>query len=342
LPAIRFMTRAGFAGETAMPAFFMGLRAITLCSGNAGAAMKIPVGKTLEAAFNFGFKNFFSILGIVWFPFLVGIALIVGAIVLSLAGLQGVNLDPKMNPAGFVHAMIHLSGAFVVAWVVFLVAGAMIQVGLLRKALGLHPGPVFIYFSLGPDVWRMLGAMLLLFVIMMGIVIGLTLAGLAAYGIAHVAMGEPGSYWIAGLAGVVLFCAYIYSVVRISYFVPVVVVAERHIGIGRAWALARGNFWRIVAVVLVISLAVNIVASMLTSIVAPSFMMTFNSQSDPTEFLHHYMTYLSSYGPLLGIVYLLQTVLLYGLLAGASANAYRALTEPAPIAAPPPQGMQTA
>ena len=120
--------------------------------------MKIPVGKTLEAAFSFGLKSFFSTLGVVWFPFLVGIALIGGAIVLSVAGLHGVILDPKMDSAGFVHVLAHLSGAFVLAWVVFLVVGAMIQVGLLRKALGLHPGPVFIYFSLGPDVWRMLGA----------------------------------------------------------------------------------------------------------------------------------------------------------------------------------------
>jgi hypothetical protein len=211
----------------------------------------------------------------------------------------------------------------------------MIQVGLLRKALGLHPGPVFIYFSLGSEVWRMIGAMLLLFVIMVGLAIGFVLAGFVVYGIAHVAMGEPGSYWIAGLAAFVLWCGYIYSLVRVSYFVPVVVVAENHIGIGRAWALAGGNFWRIVAIFLVITLAVNIVASMVSSIFAPSFMMSFNQQSDPAEFLRHYMTYLTTFGPLLGIVYLLQTVLLYGLLVGAAANAYRAVTSA-------PEGLQPA
>jgi len=36
--------------------------------------MKIPVGRTLEAAFTFVFKNFLSVLGIVWFPMLVAVA----------------------------------------------------------------------------------------------------------------------------------------------------------------------------------------------------------------------------------------------------------------------------
>jgi hypothetical protein len=297
--------------------------------------MKIPVGKTLEAAFSFGLKNFLSVLGVVWFPVLAMIVLIGGAAFLAIVSMHGSFPDPKIDPAGFMHTLLHFSALFSWVWAVFLIAASMIQVGLLRKALGLHPGPVFIYFSLGSEVWRMVGAMLLLFVIMMGLAIGFVLAGLAAYGIAHVAMGEPGSYWITGLAAVVLWCGYIYAIVRISYFVPAVVVAENHIGIGRAWSLAGGNFWRIIAIVLVISLAVNIVASMVSSIFAPSFMMTFTQQSDPAEFLHHYMTYLSTFGPLLGIVYLLQTVLLYGLLAGAAANAYRAVTAP-------PEGTQPA
>jgi hypothetical protein len=275
------------------------------------------------------------VLGVVWFPVLAAIVLIGGAAFLAVGGMHGSFPDPKIDPTGFMRALAHLSGLFGWVWLVFMVVGAMIQVGLLRKALGLHPGPVFIYFSLGADVWRMLGAMFLIFVIMMGIAIGLVLAGLVIYGIAHVAMGEPGSYWIAGLAAFVLFCAYIYSIVRISYFVPAVVVAENHIGIGRAWSLAGGNFWRIIAIVLVITLAVNIVASMVSATFAPSFMMTFGQPTDPAQFLRHYTTYLGTFGPLLGIVYLLQTVLLYGLFAGAAANAYRAVTSP-------PEGTQTA
>jgi hypothetical protein len=298
--------------------------------------MKIPVGKTLEAAFTFGFRNFLSILGTVWFPALVAIALIGGIALLAFAGMHGNFPDPKLDPIGFTHAMVHLGGLMGWVWIVFIVIGAMIQVGLLRKALGLHPGPVFIYFSLGADVWRMIGAMFLIFLIMIGLCIAAVVAGFAAYGIAHVATGEPGSYWIASLAGIVLFCIYIYIAVRISYFVPVVVVAENHIGIGRAWSLAAGNFWRIFAIVIVISLAVNIAAGMLQSAFAPPFMMTFSQPVDPSEFLRNYMHYLSSAGPIIGLVSLLQMVLLYGLLAGAAANAYRAVTSP------PPEGLQAA
>jgi hypothetical protein len=35
-----------------------------------------------------------------------------------------------------------------------LIARAMVSVGVLRKALGLHEGPIFVYFSLGPSERR--------------------------------------------------------------------------------------------------------------------------------------------------------------------------------------------
>ncbi|MEI9886357.1 MAG: hypothetical protein WDN08_07605 [Rhizomicrobium sp.] len=36
--------------------------------------------------------------------------------------------------------------------VVGTIVQAMVNVGLMRKALGQHPGPVFIFFSLGSQV----------------------------------------------------------------------------------------------------------------------------------------------------------------------------------------------
>ncbi|MGA9794708.1 MAG: hypothetical protein WBQ17_04145 [Rhizomicrobium sp.] len=288
--------------------------------------MKIPVGRTLEAAFTFGLKSFLSVLGTVWLPILVTIVLIGGAVTLSVMSLHGRVFGP--DPTALLHLLVHMSGALALAWIVFMIMGAMIQVGLLRKALGLHPGPVFVYFSLGTDVRRMLGAMLLLSVIYVGVGIGFAAAEVAIFAVAHSLSWGPGGYWIAGIACVVLACAYIYIVIRISYFLPAVVVAENRIGIGRAWALGGGNFWRIVAVVLVIVLAVNIAASMLSSVFAPPFLSTFGPRPDPAEFFHRYLQYMASAGPMLGIVYLLQTVLLYGLFAGAAASAYRAVTSP--------------
>lgn len=300
--------------------------------------MKIPVGKTLEAAFSFTFRNFFSVLGTVWFPLLVAIVLVAGVAILSFAGMHGDFPDPKTDQAAFLQMLPRLAGILLWFWIVFIIAGAMIQVGLLRKALGLHPSPVFIFFSLGPDVWRMIGALFLVFLVSIGMALGAVVAGFLVYGIAHVALGEPGSYWIAGLAGIVLFCAYIYSIVRLTYFVPVIVVAEHHIGLGRSWELGRGNFWRIILISIVLSFAVNMVSGMIQSTFAPPFMMTFNQHGGAPDFFKIYATYMHSAGPLIGILFIFQTIFLYGLMAGAVANAYRAVTTP-PV---PPEGTQPA
>ena len=52
-----------------------------------------------------------------------------------------------------------------------------------------------------------------------------------------------------GLAGIVAVLWYIYAAVRLVFFLPAVVVAEEQIGLGRSWALGRGNFWRIIIVI---------------------------------------------------------------------------------------------
>lgn len=294
--------------------------------------MKIPVGKTLEAAFTFVFKNFLSILGIFWFPMLVAVILVGGVLLRILVGVHHFP-DPKADMQTFMRLMIELGALYVWAIVVFIVTGAMIQVGLLRKALGLHPSPVFIFYSLDGDVWRMIGAMLLLIVVSIGLLLGFVIVDGLIYWLTGVAAGQSVATGITVIAGIVTFCFYIYAMVRLGYFLPAVVVAEHHIGFSRAWELARGNFWRIVALVLVMALAVGIVASMVQSIFAPPFIMNFGPNNDPNEFLRAYMTYLHSAGPAIAIVSVLQTFFLYGLMAGATANAYRAVTQP-----PLPQG----
>lgn len=297
--------------------------------------MKIPVGKTLEAAFIFAFRNILSILGTVWFPVLVAGVLIGGAAFLTVSGMHGHIPDPKTQWAAFVQFLLQLIPLLVWAVIVVIVTGAMVQVGLLRKALGLHPSPVFVFYSLGRDVWRLIGASFLLLVIAIGLEIAFVAAGFIVYGVAHATLHEPGSYWIAGAAGVVLFCAYFYCMVRLGYFVPVIVVAEHHIGIGRSWELARGNFWRIIAITIVLSLAIGIVAQMVQAIFLPPFMTTFDEHGDPHMVMQRIMAYFHTVAPILIVVGLFRIIFQYGLMAGAAANAYRAVT-------PPPEGTQPA
>lgn len=51
---------------------------------------------------------------------------------------------------------------------------------------------------------------------------------------------------------VAALCWFVSVVIRMLFFLPPVVVAERRIGLIRAWELGRGNFWRMVAVLLAV------------------------------------------------------------------------------------------
>lgn len=293
--------------------------------------MKIPVGKTLEAAFTFVFKNFLSVVGIFWFPMLVGLVLIGGVLVRIVIGIHHFP-DPTTDPQTFTRLVVEFIAFDVWLLVVILVTGAMIQVGLLRKALGLHPSPVFIFYSLGSDVWRMIGATFLLIVIVIAVELGLFAANGLLYWLLNAMAGKALAVIAVVVTGIASFCFYVYVAVRLGYFLPAVVVAEHRIGLGRSWELARGNVWRILALVVVIVIAVFFVFGTLQSLFAPPFIMDFTSaHTDPHEVLRSLVVYLRSAGPVLAIVDILQMLFIYGLMAGAVANAYRAVTQTPPL-----------
>ena len=213
--------------------------------------MKIPFERTIVGAYRFTFANLLSILGIGWLPFLLlGLVVIalVYALLPQLAALA--NLDPnRIDAAEVMRLVAPMVGSVLIVVAVALVAKAMVAVGVIRKALGLHPAPVFVFFSLSAPVWRMIGAYFLLVLFVWGVALAL------GFGIAGIAfLLSKISSALQGLVTTVLVCAAviwgIYAIVRVQFFLPAVVVAESHIGIRRSWHLGRGNFWRIVGIML--------------------------------------------------------------------------------------------
>jgi hypothetical protein len=198
--------------------------------------MKIPVGKTLEAAFTFVFRNFLSIFGIFWFPMLVAVVLVGGVLVKIVMGIHHIP-DLTNDPQAFAVLLPELIGFGLWCMVVFIVTGAMIQVGLLRKALGLHPSPVFIFYSLGGDVWRMIGALFLLILIVIAMELGLFAVNGLIYWVGNMMTGKSVAILVVVITGIASFCFYIYAIVRLGYFLPAVVVAEHHIG--SLWASSQ-------------------------------------------------------------------------------------------------------
>lgn len=289
---------------------------------------KIPVGETISHAYGFGFKRFLSVLGVTWFPYLVTVVACIG-----LAYLAAPDLFRQLSHGQFDQNVLlanlpHLLGVASLTWILFFITSCMVRVGLLRLALGLHPGPVFVFFSLGSEVWMMVGAMFL--VALVSILVGLLTAaavGAIVFGtqMIHVAAAARGIAAVAVIVGVFWF---IYFYVRLAFFVPAVVVAEKEVGLGRAWTLGGGNFWRIVLVVVAVFFPVAIGFSMVESAITGPFMLQTDIFQHPDQLTPQILTkalahYLALLGPLYFLLAFIRTILFAGLGAGVVGSAYR-------------------
>ncbi|MGD0144156.1 MAG: hypothetical protein ABSC92_13440 [Rhizomicrobium sp.] len=284
---------------------------------------KIPVGETISGAYSFAFTKILSVLGVFWLPYLIAAAIIAAAVHFFAPDLphQLVNgpwdLSLAMN-------FQHISGILVL---VGTIAASMVTVGLQRKALGLHPGPVFFFFSLGAPVWLMIGAFILAFLVILligGITAGLCVAIWFAAG----NIGSPAAAGgVRALAIIAAACWIIYLEVRLLFFLPAVVVAENSIGLGRSWTLGGGNFWRIIVVLIVVFLPVAIGFGMISQALVGPFLPNFEFLShqpqDPHMFINLLMRQFRVLGPLYLVFALVERIVFWGLGNGAIATAYR-------------------
>ena len=225
---------------------------------------KIPLEKTIGATYSFAFSNILSVFGVLWLPSLI-LAAMVGALIYFVVP------DFRFVDHAFVAQERFdqlMEGAFLIARfagliaLVSLVVRAMVTVGVMEKALGRREGPVFVYFSLGPPVWRLIGAIVLA-VLIIAAVTALTViaAGLSVWAAAHYAPGILGLVKVVAVCSAVLWV--VYMALRLTFFLPAVVVAEERIGLGRAWELGGGNFWRIIGLMFAVLLPIGIVARIL-------------------------------------------------------------------------------
>ncbi|HEY4126137.1 MAG TPA: hypothetical protein VGM36_16050, partial [Rhizomicrobium sp.] len=207
---------------------------------------KIPVGETVAHAYSFAASQFLRILGIVWAPLVVSMA--VGLMVTpgflgnhtSLNDLQEIQRQSlRLSPFIFIFSLF---------------IRAMIGVGVTELALGKRSGTTFVYFSLGAAVWRLIGAWLLFLLVMILIYIGLIILtvviavvggiGLKALTLSPAASNAAVGFLVIGC--ILLFMgALIYTMARLTFLIPPVVVDENKVDLARGWILTRGSFWRI-------------------------------------------------------------------------------------------------
>jgi hypothetical protein len=304
--------------------------------------MKIPFEKTLVGGFKFTFSNFLSIMGIAWFPFLL-LGLLAAGLVASFLPLFTTLLtttSDKWDQTQIVPLVSSLLGSFALLFVAMIVVYAMIGVGMMRTALGQHPAPVYFFFSLGEQVWRMIGAFLLLMLLAWGLMIAFAL-GIALVSFALSKFAPAAQAPVTGLLTFVAILAGIYTFVRIQFFLPAVVVAEHHIGLRRSWNLGRGNFWRIVGIMILVSLPPYLVFTTILSSVLQISMSSHaaelaavwphmvQNKMSPEELRQYFMIIfgaIASVWPILVIMELLYMMALSGLSAGAIATAYKLVT----------------
>ncbi|HJW41337.1 MAG TPA: hypothetical protein VJ476_08940 [Rhizomicrobium sp.] len=298
--------------------------------------MKIPFERTIAGAYRFAFSNILSVIGICWFPYLILSAMAGGLLYLLWPQIQdlvaAIQTGHGPDPAKFQSTFRLFLTAYGVLIPAFLIIGAMVTVGMMRKALGQHPSPVFVFFSLGSQVWRLVGAYFLLallfygMIIVLAVVVGGVWAGLNRY-------SAPAATPVAVTLGIAAGLWCIYAFVRTYFFVPAIVVAENHIGLRRSWHLGYGNFWRIVGIILIVSLPIGMAASTISSTMLQLAMTPGMAvQQGPmtnAEFhklLAELLPAARRIGPYYVLVQLLYFALLAGLSAGAVATAYKAVT----------------
>jgi hypothetical protein len=302
---------------------------------------KIPVGATIAQAYRFAFRDFLKIFGVIW----------VSWAILSAGGFllrnQMADLSTAMAAHDF-HAIAHVWSIILPFYLVVLALMLMQMIGIAELALGTHSGPRWFYFSLGGKLWRYVGSLLLTVLAMVvawiGVLLGALPLGLL---MGWINRAVPGlgivTRLVSALGFVALWCAAFYAWLRLSFLLlPVIAAGESGMALGQSWTLGKGNFWRILVILLaVIAPFVALEAGFLFSFLmhgmppfppphaSPEQRMAFNValQAHNTAMMNQvygrwYITF-----PLIGIF----TVLFYGTMIGAQCFAWRALT-PSPVA----------
>ncbi len=131
-------------------------------------------------------------------------------------------------------------------------------------------------------------------------------------------------------------CGGYYALIRVQFFLPVIVVAENHVSIGRSWALGRGNFWRILGILLIMTLPAGFAVSTITSSFLQMYMQPVDPSASPDAVAQSLLLAFRKVGPVYALVELVYIIAVSALVMAAGANAYRLVTGGEEIVPPQP------
>lgn len=208
---------------------------------------KLSVLGAIRFAYGFAFEQIGAIIGLVWVP------LVLLAILQFLPYAIGTAYpggDPTREGGAAALNLFFFMAAFVLY--------AMNCVSVTRQALGLRQGAASIHFALGWPEWRMFAAIIICILLLatsVGVYVKIgTLLSAVAGSTPFLAIAAD-IYAIAGL------CAIVWLALRLIFLLPPIVVIEERVDFLRAWTLSRGNFWRIFAAMIAVTVPVLLVQS---------------------------------------------------------------------------------
>lgn len=271
---------------------------------------KLPVGRTIIDAYGFTFGQLGTTIGLIWFP------MVLSTLLSFLPEVAGNAAEPGSVAAA---GTVAVEGLAVI--LLTLLMSAVMYTAVARQALGLRQGPAVFHFALGQPEFRVYGALLMLYFLIvlaaLFFVEGQSIGGPAALVARVVAL--PGAIFI------------LYVVIRLGFLVVPAIVVESRIDFARVWALAAGNFWRIFLVLAAIAVPIWIID--MTSVFALMGKEVLAAlpppgTSDPKVIELHLTAIqdvFSRHLPELMGVSLILAPFTIGLFVSASASAYRAL-----------------
>lgn len=281
--------------------------------------VKIPVGKAIVHAYTFILRDLGTIIGLCW------VALVLMAVVQFLPFVFG---NPMAQPENAT-AQGRQELENLMRSVVLLLLYAVMFVPVMRQALGQRTGTALVHFALGMPELRLFGALCLYLLVVMAMVTGIGVTGLVLGSLA-LANKSAGVSLLVAIVILAAVLGFIYATVRLGFLLVPLTVAEEQISLTRCWVLVRGNFWRILAVLIAVLVPVylihlvGMVAIVGSSLVAPLPTDTGAAEQAIAARFAMIGQHMPAY---LGLTLILAPFSI-GLSMGAAAFGYRTLTAP--------------
>lgn len=286
---------------------------------------KIPVLATIREAYGFTFNHLGAIIGLIWLPMI--ILTVIGFFVLqryfdAYAGALASGNYAAMGPEAL--------GLFCYVAAALLLL-TMMAVPVTQLALGIRKAGALVHFAFGPTEWRLLRGVLGLvgFLVLPLILVSIVAAFLGAQATEERMMAAVGGLYLLYLAGTIFFG------LRFGLVMPALAVSENNPLLTRAWTLTAGNFWRLLLVALALFIPVEALSILIQlAVQGPAAFRSTGELSTAMAAAQAHAMAMNM--PLTSGISFLVAPLVLGLVLGAGASVYRALSDNGRVTIIPP------